>query len=149
MIETTVADVDTSSPPVIEPETSVAEAAACLRRSDVPALVVLDDERPVGVVTASDVVALVAETDERPPVHAIMSTPVMTTSPAATLPEAAETMRTAGVKHLPVTSGGVYRGLLSARTLAPYLPRNSLDIEWTAEPLSLDPAGTTGVTAGD
>lgn len=149
MIETTVADVDTSSPPVIEPETSVVEAASLLRRSDVPALVVLDDERPVGVVTASDVVALVAETDERPAVHAIMSTPVLTISPAATLPEAAETMRAAGVKHLAVFSGGVYRGLLSAGTLAPYLPRNSLDIEWAADPLSLDAPEGTGVPAGD
>ncbi|QCW02991.1 cyclic nucleotide-binding/CBS domain-containing protein [Natrinema pallidum] len=137
MIETTVESVDLRSPPPIAPETPVTEAARTLRRPPVSALPVLEDESVVGIVTESDIVALVAETAERPATRVIMSSPVTTVSPTATIADAAETMRTNGVKHLPVVSDGVYRGLLSVHTLAPYLPRHRLTIEWQDEPMRL------------
>jgi len=119
MIETTVESVDVRSPPPLTTETPVSEAAQYLRRTDVPALTVLEDESVVGIVTESDIVALVAETDDRPAVREIMSAPVTTISPAATLTEAAETMRTNGVKQLPVVSDGIYRGCFRR---GPWLP---------------------------
>ncbi|MFC6766539.1 cyclic nucleotide-binding/CBS domain-containing protein [Natrinema soli] len=149
MIETTVESIEVRSPPPITTETPVSDAAQSLRRTDVPALTVLEDECVVGIVTESDIVALVAETDDRPAVGEIMSSPVTTTSPAATLAEAAETMRTNGIKRLPVVSDGIYRGLLSARTLAPYLPRHRLEIEWADEPMRLEAADGQGFTASD
>ncbi|MDS0475346.1 CBS domain-containing protein [Natrinema sp. 1APR25-10V2] len=149
MIETTVETVSLESARTISPETPLTEAAQQLRRTEVPALVVLSDESIVGIVTESDIVALVAETDEQPPVRQFMSTPVTTITPDATLSEAAETMRTAGVKHLPVIDDGVYRGLLSAATLAPYLSRHRLEIEWEDEPMSLESVEGREITADD
>ncbi|MFD1563330.1 cyclic nucleotide-binding/CBS domain-containing protein [Haloarchaeobius amylolyticus] len=149
MIEPTVDSVTLSPSPTIAPDTPVSEAAQSLRRTDVAALPVVADESIVGIVTESDIVALVAETDERPVVRTIMSSPVTTISPTATLAEAAETMRTVGVKHLPVVADGSYRGLLSARTLAPYLPRHRLEIEWHDDPLCLDSSDGHSLTAGD
>ncbi|PGF16525.1 signal transduction protein [Natrinema sp. CBA1119] len=149
MIETTVESVDVRSPPPLTTETPVSDAAQHLRRTDVPALTVLEDESVVGIVTESDIVALVAETDDRPAVREIMSSPVTTIPPAATLTEAAETMRTNGVKQLPVVSDGIYRGVLSARTLAPYLPRHRLEIEWEDEPMRLEAADGQELTASD
>ncbi len=104
MIETTVESVDLRSPPTIAPETPVTEAAHSLRRPTVSALPVLEDESVVGIVTESDIVALVAETDDRPATRTIMSAPVTTISPTATISDAAETMRTHGVKHLPLSA---------------------------------------------
>ncbi|RZH68668.1 CBS domain-containing protein [Natrinema altunense] len=149
MIETTVESVDLRSPPTIAPETPVTEAAHSLRRPTVSALPVLEDESVVGIVTESDIVALVAETDDRPATRTIMSAPVTTISPTATISDAAETMRTHGVKHLPVVSDGVYRGLLSVRTLAPYLPRHRLEIEWRDEPMRLEATEGQELTVGD
>ncbi|ELY68052.1 CBS domain-containing protein [Natrinema versiforme] len=149
MIETTVEAVDLRSPPTITPETPAKVAAQSLRRPTVSALPVLEDESVVGIVTESDLVALVAETDDRPATRAIMSAPVTTVSPTATIADAAETMRTNGVKHLPVVDDGVYRGLLSAHTLAPYLPRHRLEIEWRDEPLRLEATEGQELTAGD
>lgn len=134
MIETTVATLDFSTPPTIPPETSVTEAAGHLRRPGVPALAVREEGTVVGVLAESDVVALVAETDERPAVRDVMSAPATTVRPTATLAEAAEAMRAAGVRTLPVVDGA-YRGVLSARTLGPYLSRHNLDIEWKGEPV--------------
>jgi len=149
MIELTVAAVDCPTPETITSETSVRDAASTLRDPATPALPVCDDGSVVGIVTESDIVALLAETDTIPSVQAIMSTPVTTVAPAAALLEAAELMREAGVKHLPVVDDDLYLGLLSAETLAPYLSRRSLDIEWTDDPLELASAENGGLTASD
>ena len=148
MIPTTVDAVGVHEPPTASPDTPVAEAATSLRRADVSALPVLADGAVVGVVTASDLVAMVAETADRPAVRAIMSAPVTTVSPTATVCAAAARMREAGVRHLIVTDDG-YRGTLSAADLAPYLPRHSLDIEWRAEPLSVGSDGGRKPPTGD
>ncbi|MFA9417152.1 cyclic nucleotide-binding/CBS domain-containing protein [Natrinema sp. HArc-T2] len=140
MIELTVDAVRLHSPRTITTGTPVSEAARSLRRSDVSALPVLVDGTVVGIVTQSDIVSLVATTDDRPAVRMIMSSPVTTISPTATLSEAAKTMQAAGVKHLPVVDDGTYRGLLSVRTLAPYLSRHHLEIEPRDESMRVDSA---------
>jgi CBS domain-containing protein len=130
MIETTVAHVEVRTPEPVTPDTPVAEAAQSLRRVDVPALPVVEDDAVVGILTESDVVAMVAETADRPVVGAVMSSPVATITPTATLTAAAETMRSVGVEQLAVVDDGIYCGVLSATTVAPFLSRRALDIEW-------------------
>lgn len=122
----------------IRPEAPVTEAAERLRDPDVPALVALEDETVVGIVTESDIVAFVAETLEPHSVKAVMSSPVTTVSQHESLAAAAETMRADGVKHLPVVSDGAYCGLVSASTLAPYLSRRRLEIDWEGDPIRID-----------
>ncbi len=149
MIETTIDTIEIQSPPSITPETPVCEAARHLRTPDVSAVPVLEDEAIVGIVTESDIVAMVAETDEQPIVRAVMSTPVTTIDASATIADAAKTMRTVGVKQLPVLSEGSYCGVCTARMLAPYFSRCTLDIEWQDEPLRLETADGRNVSASD
>ena len=137
MIDRFIADIDTEFAPTVRPDAPVADAAEALRCPDAPAVVVLDEERPVGIVTESDIVAMVAETERQPSVRSVMSAPVATVSPEETIVEAAERMRSRGVRHLPVVDGGTYCGMVSARTLGPYLSRRHFDIEWSDEPLSV------------
>lgn len=148
MIEIPVEDVMTRSARPLEPETPISEAAQRLRDPDVSALVVLEDDAVVGIVTESDVVAFVAETLEPHPAEAIMSSPVTTISPAEPVTAAIETMRAAGVKHLPVVRGECYRGLVSASTLAPYLSRRRLEIEWQDDPIRIG-GDSSAVTVGE
>lgn len=136
-------------PPALAPGASVGEAAGLLRETGVSVVVVREGDDVVGVVTGSDLVAVLAETDGRPSVGAVMSTPVETVAPTATLPEAAARMREAGVRHLVVDDGGTYDGVLSAAALAPHCSRHNLDIEWGAEPLRVDDGGGGSVAAGD
>ena len=149
MIELTVDAVRLHSPRTITTGTPVSEAATYLRRSDVSALPVLVDGSVVGIVTQSDIVALVAETDDRPAVRMVMSSPVTTISPTTTLTAAAETMRTAGVKHLPVVDDGSYRGLLSIQTLAPYLSRHHLKVEPNDESMRIESADSHELTVSN
>ena len=144
MIEMTVNSLGVQAPPTVSPDLAAAEAAQHLRRPAVPALVVCLDDAVTGIVTESDIVAMVAETAEQPTVGEIMSTPVTTIEPTATLKAATETMQAAGVRHLPVVSDGSYCGLLSADSLSPYLSRGKLEIEWHGESLRLEPPGGQG-----
>ena len=138
MIEMTVNGLGVRAPPTVSPDLPATEAAERLRRPSVSALVVRLDDAVAGIVTESDIVAMVAETTAQPTVGEIMSSPVTTIEPTATLEAATETMQAAGVKHLPVVSDGSYRGLLSADALSPYLSRGKLEIEWHGESLNLE-----------
>lgn len=141
MIELTVGDVPADPAHTLAPGTPVIEAAQALRDPDVSALVVLEDEAVVGILTESDFVALVAEDADDCSVDAIMSTPVVAVSSTAPLATAADRMRETGVKRLPVVDDGAYCGLVSATTLRPYLSPHRLEIDWQREPLRLEPSG--------
>jgi CBS-domain-containing membrane protein len=82
---------------------------------------------------------MVAETEHHPTARSIMSSPVVTVSPDATLVEAAERMRSEGVRHL-VVDEEAYR-VVSTETLAPYLSRHRLDVEWHGEPTTVTADG--------
>lgn len=146
MIEPSVETVSDSSAPTISLETPVNDAAELLRTPDVEALVVLDSETVVGIVTESDIVAMVAETDERPSVEAVMSSPVSTISTGTTIGDAGRRMQQEGVKHLPLTEDGIYVGLVSAAHLAPYLSRHKVDIDWADEPMRIESVDGTETT---
>lgn len=141
MIELTVGDVPTGSARTLAPGTPVTEAAQVLRDPAVSALVVLDEDTVVGIVTESDFVALVAEDPDECSVDAIMSTPVVAVSSTASITAAANRMRETGVKRLPVVDDGVYRGIVSSTALLPYLSPRRLEIDWQREPLHLEPSG--------
>lgn len=149
MIERQIRDVATPRTPTISSETSVRKAAGYLRRPDVPAVIVLEDDAIAGILTRSDIVAMVAETNAPSEAGAIMSTPVTTVTPETTLVEAAKAMRENGIEHLPVVEGTDYEGLVSARTLAPYLSRHRLDIQPADGPPRIEATETAGMTTGD
>lgn len=149
MIETPIERVLTRTIRAIQPATSVSEAAQRLRDPDVSVLVVLEDETVVGIVTESDIVAFVAETLEPHPVEAVMSTPVTTISPSESVTTAAETMRANGVKHLPVVEGETYCGLVSISTLAPYLSRHRLEIDWQDDPIRIGADDSSGIPVSE
>lgn len=138
MIDVPISAVATAAAPEVSPETSTVEAASRLRRPDVPALVVRDDESVVGVVTESDVVAAVAERAAERTVGSYMSSPVVTARPSTPVGIAADRMRGAGVALLPVVDDGVYEGVVTRRSLRPYVSRRRLAVNWDGEPLSLD-----------
>lgn len=137
MIETHLDGLFTDTPPTVSPTTMATEAAQHLRTPETHALVVVDEtDAVVGIVTESDIVALVAEERTELTVAAFMSSPPVTTTPETSVHVAAERMRQAGVKHLPVVTDGTYRGLVSASDLVPYVSRRRLEITWQGEPFS-------------
>ena len=115
-----VAEVMHADVKTISTEATIAEAAALLHDERISSLVVLDHERPTGILTERDVVTLVAEGGD-PKAATIgerMSTGLATVEPTAEVLDAVKLMAGRGIRHLPVVEGDRLVGIVSIRDLA-------------------------------
>jgi CBS domain-containing protein len=96
----------------------LAEVAARMVERSVGAVLVLDGERLVGILTERDVLRAVARgIRDDAVVHEWMTTDPDTIDPDETTEHAATLMMHGGFRHLPVTEGGAVVGILSIRDL--------------------------------
>ena len=96
----------------------LAEVAARMVERSVGAVLVLDGERLVGILTERDVLRAVARgIRDDAVVHEWMTTDPDTIDPDETTEHAATMMMHGGFRHLPVTEGGAVVGILSIRDL--------------------------------
>lgn len=114
-------EVMNRNPVVIHPQDKVIEAARQMRDRRSSAALVVEDGVLVGIVTERDFAyKLVAE--GRSPdaflVSELMTATPVTTTPAATVWEAASRMTVKGIRHLPVCEGDRPVGLVSSDDLA-------------------------------
>ena len=117
---TTVAQILKSKPDqlvaTIMPEASVFEAVKMMAERNVGALVVLEGEKIVGVISERDYarkVALMARSSKDTPVRDIMTAPVMTVRPEQSNEECMALMTQNRLRHLPVMDGGRMVGVVS------------------------------------
>jgi CBS domain-containing protein len=99
----------------IEPDRSVAQAAQLMERAGVGALVVLDDDAVVGIVTDRDLVRRVLArrlpADTR--IDSAMTTPVITADADADLSEAFALFNEHAIRRLPIVSDGRFVGMFT------------------------------------
>ncbi len=102
-------------------EESIKEAAQLMQRRSVSSLVVLEGRKPAGILTERDIVRRVVGASRDPQsttVGDVMTSPIITVKDDLSLPEALETMRKEGVKHLPITDeGGNMCGFFTANNV--------------------------------
>ena len=100
----------------------VAHAARLMKRGNLGALPVCDDEgRLRGIVTDRDIVTRCVAGDEDPgelPIREIMSRGITTCRPEDDADELARTMAARQVRRVPVTDGGKVVGMVSLADLA-------------------------------
>jgi CBS domain-containing protein len=127
-----VRDVMTKTPKVVRRDTSVQEVVATMNKFDISSVIVVQEERPVGIVTHKDVVSKVVQ--PRIPPDAlkameVMSTPVVTISEEASIEEAARLMTRKRIKKLPVISGDRLVGIITSMDLVRAEPKLTALIE--------------------
>lgn len=109
----------------VTPDTLVEEAAQTLIDKEIGSLVVVNEDNHLqGILTSTDFVHIVAESKPKAEttVQRYMTTTVVTGGAQDTIAEAAETMITYGIHHLPIVDNdGVLIGILSTTDLASYL----------------------------
>jgi CBS domain-containing protein len=108
----------------VGPEATVLQAAMLMNEHKVGALVVLEQERIVGMFTERDVLRRVVG-DQRDPartvVREVMTTEVACCSPQTAIEEARVAMKDRRIRHLPVVEdGGRMLGLISIGDLNAY-----------------------------
>ena len=100
----------------IGPDAKVIEALQLMAQKDVGALVVLDGERLVGILSERDYarkVILLGRSSADMPVRDIMTSDLVTVDPARTVDDCMELVTQRRVRHLPVLEGGRLVGLVS------------------------------------
>lgn len=111
-----VREIMTKNPRVVREDTPMGEVIATLSKYDINSLIVVQNDKPVGILTTRD--ALVRGFEYGLPVNAITaqmvaSSPVITIDEESTVEEAASMMRRNRIKHLPVVSDNRLVGILS------------------------------------
>lgn len=114
-----VADVMTKASITESPAESLREAAARMWSQQTGSLLVMEDERLVGIVTERDVMKAVARGLDvaATPVSAIMTAQVLTVDPSTSLHDAARHMAARWIRHLPVVVDDRVVGVVSQRDL--------------------------------
>jgi CBS domain-containing protein len=100
----------------VTPSTSVYDALRMMSDKDIGALVVLENDHLVGILSERDYarkVVLVGKTSRDTRVDEIMSKTVFTIHPDQTVEEAMELMNNKHIRHLPVVSEGELLGMIS------------------------------------
>lgn len=103
--------------PTIESNATVSEASKVMEKTDGEFLIVLKELIPVGMVTDRDFVKKVMAKDLDPKkiyVSEVMTSPLITIGLEDDLTKASELMQKNNVHRLPVVSGGIIYGILTA-----------------------------------
>jgi CBS domain-containing protein len=112
----TVRDIMSKNVQVVRPDTQVQEVVATLSKFDIGSVIVVQSERPVGIITTRDVLSKVVVQCLAPralTARQIMSSPLITISGSATVEEAAKLMAQKKVKTLPVMDDEKLAGVLT------------------------------------
>ena len=115
-----IRDVMTSNPTCVSPDDSIQNAARIMRDEDTGAVPVVENGRPVGIVTDRDIVVrAVAENSQLSrPVREIVTGNVVAARPDMSTREAAELMSEHQVRRLPVIENDRLVGIVSIGDLA-------------------------------
>lgn len=100
----------------IDPHSTVFDAIAQMVRQGIGALIVLEEESVLGIVTERDYlrkVAIEGRTSRTTLVHEIMSSPVIAVRPSDDLNQCLGLMTERRIRHLPVIDRGELVGLVS------------------------------------
>ena len=121
----TVKDIMTTRVITIDIDKNMHEAGKKMAKARVSTLIVMENRRPVGIITDSDIIKQIVAKNLRPSdvkVEEIMSSPILTIGPNEDMLEAERKMRKNKVKRLPVVENGKLVGILTASDIARTCP---------------------------
>lgn len=121
-----VRDVMTKNPRVVRRDTSVQEVVATMNKFDISSVIVVQEKRPVGIITHKDIISKIVQ--PRIPPDAvkaieIMSTPIVTMNEDASIEEAARLMAKKHIKKLPVVRDNELVGIVTSTDLVREAPK--------------------------
>jgi CBS domain-containing protein len=123
-----IRDVMSDDLTTVSPQASVADAGMAMRQNDIGDVMVVEGDRFVGLLTDRDIVVRAVAEGRDPTtsrVQDVVTTDVLTLTPDATVDEAAQLMRDAAVRRVPVVEGDRPVGIVSIGDLAVQQDPNS------------------------
>ncbi len=104
----------------VDPDTSVLDAIKVMAEKSIGAVVVMDGDRLLGILSERDYarkVIIKGRSSEKTRVAEIMTTDVIATSGGETVNDCMITMSERNIRHLPVVEDGKVIGMISNRDL--------------------------------
>ena len=108
----------------VPPEATVFDAIQIMAERNVGAVLVMAEDRLIGIATERDYtrkVALKGKSSRDTKVSEIVATPLVTVTPSHTVEECMKLMTTHRVRHLPVLDGNKLAGLVSIGDLVNWI----------------------------
>lgn len=121
-----VRDVMTKEPRVVRRDTSIQEVVATMSKFDISSVIVVEEKRPVGIVTHKDIISKVLQPGIPPDaVKAleVMSAPITTINEDASIEEAARLMARKNIKKLAVVRENQLVGVITSTDLVRTQPQ--------------------------
>jgi CBS domain-containing protein len=109
------------NPVTVSPRMTIHHAATLMKEKDVPCLIVVRKDEPIGCLTESDLTRRVVAMNLKPnqiTVKEVMSTPVVQVGPEVDITSIARTMASTAVRILAVVDDGKLVGIITQRDLS-------------------------------
>ncbi|MEM2137443.1 MAG: CBS domain-containing protein [Candidatus Methanomethylicia archaeon] len=124
-IEDLTVDMVMSKNPITAPSSSsILEVSKVMRDRNVGSVIIVDDDKPVGIVTERDLVVkvLASGMDSGNHVSTIMSKPLITIKPSIRIVDAAKIMAKNNIRRLVVMDGNVMVGIITEKDILKVAP---------------------------
>ena len=119
---------------VVDPSTTVIEAARLMKQRKIGNVIVIQDNKPVGILTESDIIKKVVAEGKNPVdiiVKEVMSTPILTTDPYISLNDVMKKMNKCNVRRLPVIENDQLIGIITLKDISRMSPiLHEISREW-------------------
>ncbi|UCE11654.1 MAG: CBS domain-containing protein [Candidatus Thorarchaeota archaeon] len=120
-----VKDIMTVNVVTMPPDATVLEVAQAMTEMDIGSIVIVESQKPIGIITESDIVRRVtAERKDASLTSAkeIMSTPLVHVTPNTALTEAMRVMARSGIRRVAVLKKDSLAGIITSRDLLQWSP---------------------------
>jgi len=120
-----VRDAMSKNVKVVRPDSSVKEVVATMNKFNIGSIIVVQGNRPVGIITERDILRRIVEpclAPETLTARQVMSSPVLTINETASIDEAANLMVKKNVKKLPVMGKQKLVGIVTFTDIVTKVP---------------------------
>ncbi|MFH1056139.1 MAG: CBS domain-containing protein [Candidatus Altiarchaeota archaeon] len=114
--EITVGDAMTRGVICVDAKDTVQEAAEVMKKNDISAVIVTKKGDGVGIITERDIICKIVAVNKNPKkvrIGDVMTSPLVTVKPSASIDDAARAMRNKDIRRLVVSDKGRIIGVLS------------------------------------
>ncbi|NHI83555.1 MAG: CBS domain-containing protein [Candidatus Thorarchaeota archaeon] len=109
----------------VPPDATVREVAISMAKMDIGSLIIIDKDRPVGIITEADIVTRVVAHDKDPSttkVVDVMSAPLIHITPDTALTEAMRVMAKSNIRRVAVLKNNSLAGIITSRDILRWSP---------------------------
>jgi CBS domain-containing protein len=124
-----VRDAMTKEPRVVRRDTNVQEVVATMSKFDISSIIVVEEKRPIGIVTHKDIISKLMQARIPPDAvtaREVMTSPIITINEDASIEEAARLMSKKHIKKLIVTrNNNELAGIITSSDLVREAPKTT------------------------